>query len=59
MEIEQSMALFIHTQKQKWLSMTVTLMVRLIQSVLQSYQTYKTFRKRFRVDYWFTHRSQH
>ena len=41
MKIKQSMILFIHTQKQKQLSMKVTLIICLNQSILQLYQRYK------------------
>ena len=36
------MTLFIHTQKQKQLSMKVVLMIYLNQSMTQLYQTYKS-----------------
>ena len=38
---KQSMTLFVQTQKEKLLSMKVTLMVYLNQSILQLYQTYQ------------------
>ena len=38
---KQSMTLFVQTQKEKLLSMKVTLMVYLNQAILQLYQTYQ------------------
>ena len=55
--IKESMTLFIHSQKQKQLLMKVTLMMYLNQSTLQLYQTYKIFRKRLRLDYWYSDRA--
>ena len=43
--IKQSMTLFMRTQKQKQLSMKVTLMMCLNQSILKLYQTYKSLGK--------------
>ena len=40
-ESEDSMTLFIHTQKQKQLPMKVTLMMCFDQSILQLYQRYE------------------
>ena len=47
---------FIHTQKQQQLSMEMTI-IHLIQSLLQLYQTFNNFKKRFRLDYLFSPRS--
>ena len=38
---KESMTLFVQTEKEKLLSMKVTLMVYLNQSILQLYQTYQ------------------
>ena len=45
MMIKLNMAPFIHTHKQKQLSMKVTFMIYLNQSILQLYPTYKILRK--------------
>ena len=44
--INQNMTHFIHNQKQKQLLLNVTLMTYLNQSLLQLYQTYKTFKEK-------------
>ena len=53
--MQQNVALFIWTQEHKELLTKVILIMYLNQSIAQLYQTYKISRKRFGLDYWFSH----